>query len=624
MRRSRNHNFSQRLPTIIAFLLSFTACAGLAQSESNPVKIKWGAYEGHAAYDYTVDGRDTILNGSFQFNGPIVDTFTLEQRTYTSIKGHFSNNKPIDDWQFNQSTVLGLGKTRFDETYLKINTQAKTHRINGSFDFNQDTLTWRHDIIAISSEQELDSIFAAAIEIRTGLNKLLTIKSSDCQLIGYVDGTNSADSTWNWLPKNDTAYIQWQFEKGLLTEITSGETTWLVDSEEKASAAAKVNVLPLSKEYIDILSLKLALVGYDSSTEACVSTLYTLDSLEKVRKEFFETLDQTYTIPLTFKLPYYKPSNSEKANLDSVAVFYANMDALFDEIYGVTEPELLKKNFPEVAAILDTVDLLYLKEFDAVKQMNELHKAEVTSYVNLDRLTAYIIDNNKTFDSTENDSLFNLQSFITHTKLAQLKLNDFKARLIELSDIRQKQRSLLALEKKMLDKHAILKMAIDSALRVTPLEYASGIDAILSFSNNLTQQYWATPTMLEKLILAEKNQSCFDDLIALTHLMYKLPSEVQRIKELYIESDFNIFTATDIEYVEKKRIVEAYTKRIIPYFYNTLLQEVSCENAVAVYNTISESTQRMHEIKEEETYQIEKRLANQLSIAEILNLLRIN
>ncbi len=623
MRNTIKYSLHISINLLLVCCVLLSAHETVAQSQDKPVQIKWGDYEGYATYEYTVNGKDTILDGDFEFNGPILDTFTAAQRTYFSMKGHFSKNKPADDWQFNRTNVSGLNKTTFNENFLRINTVAKKHQISGSFNSNKASSNWRHDIISIADGQNAGTIFTAEIQERRDNNKLLSIESSDCQLSGRINKTNLADSTWKWLQKNDTTYVQWQFEKGLLIEVSNKEKSWSVDDKEETLAASKINTVPLNQEYIDVLTLKLGLVDDNISNKVCISVLHALDSLEKVRKEFFETLNQSYSTPLTFRLPYFELSDSETIKLDSIASFYALMDSLFSEVYGIKEPALFKKNFPEVVPLLDTINLLYSIEFKAVEKINSLNNSGVISYFNRDRLARYVLSKNQPLNTAQRDSLFNLQTFINHNKLALLQLKGLKERIMTLNDIRQKQKSLLALEKKMLDKNEIFKIAIDSALLVTPQKYTDGLNAIQSFRDSLTQQYWRAPSALEKLIIAEKNLTCFDNLLALTHLMYKQPEEERKITQLYTESAFNLFTSTDIEYVAKKRIVSAYSERLIPYFYNTLLPEISCENVTTAYSIISKSALRMQELKEEETQEIEKKLAKRLSNSEILSVLGV-
>lgn len=623
MRNTIKYSLHISINLLLVCCVLLSAHETAAQSQDKPVQIKWGDYEGYATYEYTVNGKDTILDGDFEFNGPILDTFTAVQRTYFSMKGHFSKNKPADDWQFNRTNVSGLNKTTFNENFLRINTVAKKHQISGSFNSNKASANWRHDIISIADGQNAGTIFTAEIQERKDNNKLLSIESSDCQLSGRINKTNLADSTWKWLQKNDTTYVQWQFEKGLLIKVSNEEKSWSVDDKKETLAASKINTVPLNQEYIDVLTLKLGLVDDNISNKVCISVLNTLDSLEKVRKEFFETLNQSYSTPLTFRLPYFELSDSETIKLDSIASFYALMDSLFGEVYGIKEPALFKKNFPEVVPLLDTINLLYSIEFKAVEKINSLNNSGVISYFNRDRLARYVLSKNQPLNTAQRDSLFNLQTFINHNKLALLQLKGLKERIMTLNDIRQKQKSLLALEKKMLDKNEIFKIAIDSALLVTPQKYTDGLNAIQSFRDSLTQQYWRAPSALEKLIIAEKNLTCFDNLLALTHLMYKQPEEERKITQLYTESAFNLFTSTDIEYVAKKRIVSAYSERLIPYFYNTLLPEISCENVTTAYSIISKSALRMQELKEEETQEIEKKLTKRLSNSEILSVLGV-
>lgn len=595
----------------------------LAQTESKQQQIKWGSYEGYAKYDYTVLGKDTLLDGNFSLNGPVLDTFKLEQQTYYSINGKFSNNKPVSHWQLNKTLVLALNKSTFNDSFIRINTNANTHQITCSIASDGEEASWKHDILNIRQGQHVGNIFTAKINENQELNKTLTIKTLACQLNGQINNENYANGNWEWFYNKDSTSNKWKFEAGFLTEVIVNDSSISLGDQFKSSNSTKVKTLPLSKQFINVLTLKLALIDFAAASNSCVSVLSQLDSLEEVRREFFEILEQTYVTPAKFKLLSYELSKVETKQLDSITDLHNIMDSLFTEVYTIKEPEVFKNNFPTVVPLLDTINLIFTNEFRAIKEIKEMYKSNIISYFNRNYISEYVFKKHQPIISSGFDSLFDLNTFIKHSKHTLWQINDLKQRIDTLNNLRKQQKTLLILEQNMLNKRNILSLAIDSALLATPDKYADGVKAILSFSDRLIMDFNQANSVLEKLIIAEQNLSCFDNLLALIQLLLNLPKEEKNIIKLYTKSDYNVFTATDIEYLTKKRIVESYTEKLIPYFYNELLYNLSCKNSTYSYNIIFKSTKRLYELREESTQELEKKLNQRLSNDEILDALGV-
>lgn len=606
---------------LFCFLMLIALNEAIAQSKSNPVRIKWGSFEGYACYEYIMEGKDTILDGEFEFNGPILDTFSLVQNTYFSINGFFSNNQPVDHWLFSTAYILNLNKTTFNDTYIKVYTKARKHDIAGSFDDDHNGAYWEHKVTQVENGENIGYDFILELEPQKKKEgKVVKIKVPGYELKGSANEYNFANGLWDVTSNNDTANIQWVFRNGILSKVSNGGLNWIIDGKQEVSNAAKMNTFKLSNEYIEILKLKLAISNYQNEDTEVVSMLSALDSLEDVRYQFFQTLKENYTPLLKFKLPYYPLSKTEEVTLDSVLVLYNSMDSIFLKIQGINDVDLFKKNFPDVANLLDSVDLYYSNEFIALKQIRTLYKEDLIAYLNRDKLVDYLVNGVNSADSTRSNTRISLSDYLNKIKANHIKLHDLKERIISLNDMRKKEKTLLALERKMIEKDEVFNITIDSLLIETPPEFKNAVNAIQTLRDSLLQEYWNVNTVVEKLIIAEENITCLDHLLMLTNVIYRQSEKETEIIKLYTESDFNVFTSTDIQYISKKRIVEAYQEILVPYFYQLILDTVSCTNAVKIKDLMHKTSQRMLELKHEDTKGIEKKLNKQCSAQEVLRL----
>lgn len=592
-----------------------------SQSTKKPVKISFGDYKGYASFDYELKGKDSLLNGKFSFEGPIIDTFDLKHNEYFSFNGNFNNNKPVGSWEFILTNVKGYNKTVLNNDYLQININVLKHQINGSF--TSENINWKHQIYSRYNNQNIDTVYSSNIKEISKNRNSLNIQTKDLQLNAQIGENNLADSIWEWKLKNDTSTLYWEFKNGVLTKIYSDSLEWDI-YEEKNAEASKISKLELSRKYIEILKIKILISGCWEGNKSSISIINTLDSIESIRRILLETLNGNYYSPLNFKLPFYELKGSEENKLNKVLEAKLEMDSIFSSLKQIKNTTEFKKGFPEVIPLMDSIKLIYLNQYNVINEITQIYNAGLLPYFNRNELTSYFINNLDNTESLKKDTIFELSSLVDLGRNYLQKVKRINSKIVYYNNKREKQKELLEIEKLMLSKKKIFDISLDSTFQITPKQYHNALFTLKEFSDSLITKYWATHSILQKLLQAEKNSVCFNNLFKLTQTISILPIEENKIINLYTDSSFNVFTSTNMEFLIKKKIVSAYTENLIPHFYELIISDLSCDNVLNIDKIIVNTNYRMYQMREENTKKIESKLNPKSPIKEVLELFGIS
>lgn len=602
------------------FLLSTTLHS---QALNTPVKISFGEYNGFAFFDFETKGKDTILNGKFSFEGPIIDTFNIKFDEFFSFKGNFKNNKPVESWEFILTNIKGFNKTVLSKDYLTINIDALIHQINGSFNDNDVKNNWRHQVFFKKNNQNSELLYSSEIQKLNQNENSLILKTKDLQLNAPITKANLADSIWVWDFKKDSLNLYWEFKNGLLFKVSQNNNQWDIfklGSED----AIKFNTLELSKKYIEVLKIKLAIAGCRNENEESLSVISTLDSLEMIRKNLTKTVNGNYFPQLTFKLPFAELKPIEKSSLKMIVKTKSEIDSIFNSINQIKNIKDFQKGFPEVISLLDSINLIQSNQYKVINEISKIYNNGLMPFFNRDELITHFLNKQIMKQNIKKDSIYDLNFLVAFTNSNYKEVKSLNDKIVYYNNKREKQKELLELEKQMISKKKIFEIAIDSAFIKTPTKYQNALIELKKYGDSLISEYWSTNSILQKLNLAEKNITCFSNLFNLTQTLSSLSSQQEKIIQFYTDSSFNVFTSTNLEYVSKKKIIYAYSEILIPNFYQLINSSISCDNVFSINKMIINTNKRLFELKNEKTKSIEAELSSKNSYTEILELFGIS
>lgn len=191
---------------LIQRLFLITICSLLplmikGQDKNITSPIIFGDYDGYATFEFTQQGTDTVLNGDFSFKGPIIEQFSDTVKQFYAFEGTFSENDPVNDWQFDFTNVLSFNAASLQQNELMVSINAKHHTINGHFDTDKP-LRWEHTLHTVTETKKDTSLTAVFYADDIDDFSIIELSTPEINFKGYLRG-NFADSLWQWTNVSD-------------------------------------------------------------------------------------------------------------------------------------------------------------------------------------------------------------------------------------------------------------------------------------------------------------------------------------------------------------------------------------------------------------------------------------
>jgi hypothetical protein len=112
----------------------------------------------------------------------------------------------------------------------------------------------------------------------------------------------------------------------------------------------------------------------------------------------------------------------------------------------------------------------------------------------------------------------------------------------------------------------------------------------------------------DKIENLELLNSCFKSFIELYEVLDEFPKQQKELDSLYTRTVWNPFTYTDMDEVVKERIYNAYNKVLFPHLMNEVENQISCETIDKILHDIPAVIERLKQLRNEDTKDIEKEL----------------
>lgn len=145
---------------------------------------------------------------------------------------------------------------------------------------------------------------------------------------------------------------------------------------------------------------------------------------------------------------------------------------------------------------------------------------------------------------------------------------------------------------------------------------------IIEYSNTIFDDY-------KKMSIDQRNEkaneltACYEEMAEVYFILTDIPDRVTNIDESYMREVWNPYTFTNMDERLKNRLYDAYERDMMPYLVEELESTIDCKatikNAVAIRNL----TEKMMELREEDTEDLEKLLRKAKSPKEMLETINV-
>ncbi|MCV9387331.1 hypothetical protein [Reichenbachiella ulvae] len=603
------------------------------------------SYSGLAEFDYLLDEGDTILHGDFSLQKAQPQELLGHGDSYFSFVGFFNQNLPIGEWKFEFGKFKAGNTATLANRQYQVNVSGIIHTISGTMKEGKPDGQWTVKMEQLKDSQVEKLLFESIIGFDKGIpQQSFSIENESLTLVGRFLRDGLAHDIWELYSTDALGSMEdWHFDEGKLKniEVQEKDSSYTIQGYSELTQPTIIN---LDKQYIDILYLQNQL----KDTSANKQIITNMDDLlaenaahyQKIDDILSELGDSEFMPEFKVKVSHFPLSEEEKKSLSTLSKVSANCSGVARTLLESTQLKILKLADDEVKYYLAVVAAIDQQYVQPLAQISTYHQQNVLEYVNRNKLWPQTPDAELAiaYDGSKGEisESYRMKSFeeldtalVGVAKVEQIaqftwsNLDSINRVLDHKLTQREREKELEAKEEHMVLQVTALKEILDSLITVTPSAESKALKSLNEKIDQDIQAYSALETVAEKSTRADQLILCLTNLKALSTTLAELPDRSAQIKETYTDAVWNPFTATLMDEEGKKRITSAYNHVLIPYYLKATQADMSCEEVNAVLSDLNSIYKRVIQMKEEDTYKIEKKLRKEQEPIRIMALFGI-
>lgn len=631
-------------------LASLCACAGavgaLAQGTADdgiytgPYRV--GDYAGRARYQYdlTVEG-DTVREGGFRMEGSDLAALLSGGDSYFAFRGSFRDDVPSDRWRFTFGEYVAEGSADVDGFEYHLLVDGEQRQTTGTLRRGRPDSRWTTEVRRVEASRPTDVLFRSAVTFSGGVpQQSFTVEGGGASLLGRFKRNGVAHDTWTLYSDLD-AQEEWTFENGWLRSISGAGPAREVFGEDVGEG----RFVDLDERYVQLLSLYLALDGrpVELDDDPAVALLTRNAALYAELGDVVERLGGATADPL-FKVmvPHRPLEASDLATLDSIQERITRFDTVAQAIASTTSLRVAESTDAEVAYLRSLLEDLDDRWLAPARRLDSVYRADLLQYLPRDRFYANLgpgggvapalrVDyeapggeQSRTYRAPRDrpyELATGLAAFSALTRDALAAADSVREVLGVRLVTKERRQVLTALDEEIMSHFNRLDSLVEAQEGALPEEY--GLEELRSLARRRLRTYTTLDDALVQREEARALIDCLEHLNALALTLVDLPEERAEIEELYVNEVWNNITATVMEETVKKRLLEAYTRRLVPYFLERVADGLECGDAEAVGEQLRALNARMRQLRDADTERLEQRVRRADNPRRLLGLLEV-
>lgn len=614
-----------------------------------------GQLKGRAAYTYQTKNGEKIKEGPFLFRLDLEDSLNINYKEKYQLQGNYKGDQKINEWKFSYSSLYPEEGEYIDDLYIKETASGNIFTIKGDFKDGLANNIWTVTKRKVENSVVTDTNYFSSAEFKKGqfINNI-QVQNNTHQLVGEIDNNSFLNGEWI-IFHNDSSRIIIEYRiynAGILNShiIEIDGNKYTLNYEGIGNLNETDNLLssiPVNDTYFEILKF-----GSLGSVDEKKVSLSTIDNIQRTTQELitgaFDSLsslngykiwdgDTPFTLPKA-KVKKHPFTIEEETVIRESAKMIQETDNYLNRFLHIAQAEISKNSNDTIAKYYE-VCLHYEKAFIKIKTtFKELQKPSF-EYVNRSLVIPKIFDgidySDKIIYGINDKNIEVSYSFPKPLKSNEATIISLFAQLKKIRDDieiinakvqpilkKEEQRAGLAQdEKKLVEKRdsIIAKFSKKSTLNEFQKKVSS---EVVDYVQKEFKVYAQQP--LDKRVKTLSSVlSCFDQFLKLYDQLEKTPKKVAEIKELYTRTVWNPFTMTDMDEIVKERVFNAYQNHILPYLIDQFKENIRCSNIENKTDNIQVLFDRMKELREQDTSELErqlKRISNPKELIEAFQL----
>ena len=574
--------------------------------------LRVGERYGYANYEYFFKRRDTVRQGGFAFERINPGGLVSGTDDYVSFTGRYEANQPVGPWQLRFGEYQpGDRPAEIEELRYVVPVSGLLHEASGPLLAGEPDSLWVQEIQRVVNSEPAGTEFRSEITFQEGVaRQSFRLESGPHVLLGRVLRNGVAEDEWILYDDLETAE-RWRFAEGQLKYIVRGGDTLATF----ADLSGRTEEVDLDARYLDWLRLQLRMQG--NPTDLAGNPV--VDLLTRNAEVYARTFAAIRDLggdagrPLfRVSLPVNPLTRRELANLEMIDEQLRAIDTLSRSILSNTALSVVENKDPEVASLRSNIVSLRDTFLAPVRQLRDRYRGQLLPYVDRDDYLAVLFRGR--------DLPAGLPEVATLVTDARRRIDSTRNVLGEKNNTRERKQAITALDEQLAREYYLLDSLLAGRTGTVPERY--GLASVQSLAATEMRRYADTDDQLDRERRAQDLIRCVENLDALALTLIRSPEREDAVRAAYTDEVWNNFTATVMEERIKKRLYRAYEETLIPYYLERVRTELSCGNAVSVAEDLTGLHQRMLELRDADTDDLEsslRRLEDPVRILRLIN-----
>lgn len=625
------------------FLLFFLV--SLAQeNQKYSGSLQLGSYTGKANYNYKIFEQDTILDGPFQLQRSSLEALLEKEDASFLFKGHFSDGKAEGQWKFE------FGEFQSDSHSEVVDFEYRV-LISGNQESGSGTLTngrpdgkWVYVVNQIKDSEIEKTLFKSDFTYIDGIpQQNFKIENEKTVLVGRFLRNGLAQDEWSSYAVDAIDDSEsWFFEDGLLRAIQ------IVNDQE----SKRTSVFDTGEDYkiiqLDQRYQKLVQITLQSNNDA-FDLHEGISSLLIQNEKYYHKIDTVLTqlgsknfIPdLKVKVPHHPLDSIQFAQLNAVQTDFETASSISDRLLKNSHLNIVRRSDADALFHYKAAELISEQFLKPVENFLQYKKQGIIEFMDVSKsiqglwpngkpsiplniildsvqtARTFSVPNGTDFDFGGND----LKSLVQITRYAKSAMKQILENVSYQLTNEERLQTLNELEEDLIVLNNALVQQIDSSIATLPENYGKAVLQIKTVADASLSAYASMKNPEEKLKYGTDLKTCFEHLRVLVSQIIALPAKTEEIQAHYLDSVWNPFMATVMDEEIKKRITNAYTQILVPYFLKQTTTNLKCDSAKKLVDQIKHTNALMMVLRDEDTRKLERKLRKEKNPQKILELL---
>ena len=642
-------NYCRKL--ILFFTLSclLTSQISLAQKR----QVYTGPYqladiEGLASFEFRVVEEDTVFDGEFTFHSKPKASNIQGTHPYAQIQGAFKNGKAVGSWSVKEAQFeVDSEVSKVGYTY-RLLLSGKEHTANGKIEQQKAQGRWQHIVHQLNKGDIQDTLFSSTFDFELGIPKRsFEIRTEENMLAGRLIEEGVAHDQWELysFSQLETAEL-WVFNEGRLEKIIISNEEGSFETAILPKTNSTVRWVNLDSTYLKTIAL-MHTINSKSDSVLTSKLAYSLKANEKHYQSINKKIGALSAVDIhtgiKVQLDHSPLAKEDKEALDKLNNENLSLYKRLIKMSESSQLNILERTEQEIKIRVAILNFYQEQYYHLLRQFLGYYKEGVFEYLTTDQFLKLApsfekLQANTTItyqwkDSIREHSLQKievqatsseaLRIFITRSSSVLNRMNE----QIDLLDSRLEQQErieeLREVEEKLMASLDSTEVKIDSLQKGLNKEQAQVLKSIYDFNNASLSTYSNIQGNEAKIKKAKELITCFRSSEVLSKKIARLDKKEQEIIKLYTEDKWNPFTSTVMSELEKRRIVEAYQDKVIPFLLEKTQEVDDCNDYSAIIKTFEALDSRMLALKTEDTDKLERKLKSENDPMTILNMLGV-